>query len=112
MLLFVHELVSNIPQGDRARRVFGFAKSLIAVTLRIIDLIETNGLEKTGMPYVRHLEGKLWEIRAKGKDGIARSLYVTASGKRIVIVRCFVKKTQKTPDKELKIARQRAKEVE
>ena len=64
------------------------------------------------MPYVRHLEGKLWEIRAKGKDGIARSLYVTASGKRIVIVRCFVKKTQKTPDKELKIARQRAKEVE
>ena len=87
-------------------------KSLIAVTLHIIDLIETNGLEKTGMPYVRHLEGKLWEIRAKGKDGIARSLYVTASGKRIVIVRCFVKKSQKTPDKELKIARQRAKEVE
>ena len=64
------------------------------------------------MPYVRHLEGKLWEIRAKGKDGIARSLYVTASGKRIVIVRCFVKKSQKTPDKELKIALQRAKEVE
>ena len=87
-------------------------KSLIAITLRIVELIEKNGLEKTGMPYVRHLEGKLWEIRAKGKDGIARSLYVTASGKRIVIVRCFVKKTQKTPDKELKIARQRAKEVE
>ena len=87
-------------------------KSLIAVTLRIVELIENNGLEKTGMPYVRHLEGKLWEIRAKGKNGIARSLYVTASGKRVVIVRCFVKKTQKTPDKELKIARQRAKEVE
>ena len=87
-------------------------KSLIAVTLRIVDLIEKNGLEKTGMPYVRHLEGKLWEIRAKGKDGIARSLYVTASGKRIVIVRCFVKKSRKTPDKELKIAIQRAKEVQ
>ena len=87
-------------------------KSLIAVTLRIVDLIEKNGLEKTGMPYVRHLEGKLWEIRAKGKDGIARSLYVTASGKRIVIVRCFVKKAQKTPDKELKLALQRAKEAE
>ena len=61
---------------------------------------------------VRHLEGKLWEIRAKGKDGIARSLYVTASGKRIVIVRCFVKKSQKTPEKELKMALQRAEEVE
>ena len=87
-------------------------KSLIAITLRIVELIEKNGLEKTGMPYVRHLEGKLWEIRAKGKDGIARSLYVTASGKRIVIVRCFARKTQKTSEKELKIARQRAKEVE
>ncbi|MBP3730311.1 MAG: type II toxin-antitoxin system RelE/ParE family toxin [Mailhella sp.] len=87
-------------------------KSLIAVTLRIVDLIEKNGLEKTGMPYVRHLQDKLWEIRAKGKDGIARSLYVTASGRRVVIVRCFVKKTQRTPDKELKLALQRAKEVE
>ena len=87
-------------------------KSLIAVTLRIVDLIETNGREKTGMPYVRHLQDKLWEIRAKGKDGIARSLYVTASGKRVVIVRCFVKKSQKTPDKELKLALQRAKEGE
>ena len=85
--------------------------SLMAATVRIVDLIEANGLEKTGMPYVRHLQGKLWEMRAKGKDGIARSMYVVARGKRIVILRCFVKKTEKTPNKELKIALQRAKEV-
>ena len=83
----------------------------MAATVRIVDLIEANGLEKTGMPYVRHLQGKLWEMRAKGKDGIARSMYVVACGRRIVILRCFVKKTEKTPKNELKIALQRAKEV-
>ena len=88
-----------------------FPESLRAATMRIMFLIKQNGLEKTGMPYVRHLQGKLWEIRARVKDGIARSLYVTATEKRIVIVRCFVKKTQKTPDNEIKIALQRAKEV-
>lgn len=86
--------------------------SLRASTSRIIQLIEQNGLERTESPYVRHIQGKIWEIRAKGMDGIARSLYVTATGRRVVIVRCFVKKTQKTPNSEIKMALQRAKEVE
>jgi phage-related protein len=63
-------------------------------------------------PYVKHLEGKLWEMRLKGRDGIARSVYVTANGKRVVVLRTFVKKTQKTPPRELKLARARAKEIE
>jgi len=54
----------------------------------------------------------LWEIRLKGKDGIARALYVTARVKRIIIVRVFVKKTQKTPRSEIKLALERAKEVQ
>jgi phage-related protein len=62
-------------------------------------------------PYVKHLTGKLWEMRLKGKDGIARALYVTALGRRVVIVRAFVKKTQKTPDSEIDLAQRRAKEV-
>ena len=62
-------------------------------------------------PYVKHLDGKLWEMRLKGKDGIARSIYVTASGRRVVILRTFVKKTEKTPQRELKIAQDRAKDV-
>ena len=60
---------------------------------------------------VRHLEGKLWELRMTGRDGIARAIYVTASGQRVVVVRAFVKKTQKTPLRELEIARQRARDV-
>jgi phage-related protein len=44
-------------------------------------------------------------------DGISRAIYVTATGRRVVVVRVFIKKTQKTPPSELRIARQRAKEV-
>ena len=78
---------------------------------RIADMIRDNGLEKTGMPHVRHLQGKLWEMRGKGRDGIARNIYVTVTGRRIVIVRAFIKKTQETPQDEIKIALKRAKEV-
>ncbi|MBA3897815.1 MAG: type II toxin-antitoxin system RelE/ParE family toxin [Sphingomonadaceae bacterium] len=78
---------------------------------RIAGLIESNGLERTREPYVKHLEGKLWEMRLKGKDGIARSLYVTAIGRRVVVVRTFVKKTQATPRREIELPLARAKEV-
>ena len=47
----------------------------------------------------------------KGKDGIARALYVTAQKKRVVIVRVFIKKTEKTPRHEIELALERAKEV-
>jgi phage-related protein len=62
-------------------------------------------------PHIKHLEGKLWEMRMKGKDGIARAIYVTASGERVVVVHAFTKKTQKTPARALETARNRAKEV-
>lgn len=84
---------------------------LKASLLRIAALIRENGLERTGMPYVRHLQDKLWEMRGRGKDGIARSIYIAVSGRRVVIVRSFVKKTQQTPKEEIKIALKRAKEV-
>lgn len=86
--------------------------SLRASFLRIVELIEAEGLERMREPYVKHLEGKLWEMRLKGRDGIARSVYVTAAGKRVVVLRTFVKKTQKTPRRELKLAKERAKEIE
>ncbi len=78
---------------------------------RISDLIEAVGLAQLPRDTVKKLDGKLWEIRIKGQSGISRAIYVTATGQRIVIVRIFVKKTQKTPQRELEIARQRAKEV-
>ena len=79
--------------------------------LRIVELIEAFGLERMREPHVKHLEGRLWEMRMTGRDGISRAIYVAALGRRVVVLRAFLKKTQKTPRSELEIARQRAKEV-
>jgi phage-related protein len=79
--------------------------------LRFGDIIEQAGFEGLPRDAVRHLEGKLWELRMTGRDGIARAIYVTTTGRAVVVVRVFVKKTQKTPQRELEIARQRAKEI-
>ncbi len=77
----------------------------------ISELIEEFGLERVREPHVKHLLGSLWEMRMKGKDGISRALYVTAVGKRVVVVRVFIKKTQKTPSREIELALKRAKEI-
>jgi len=96
----VDEELSSLPEDMKARFV------------RIAELIAEHGLPNVGRPYVKHLESSLWEIRMTGKDGISRALYVTAKPKRVVVVRVFIKKTQKTPRKEIKLALQRAKEIE
>lgn len=69
------------------------------------------GLERVREPHVKHLEGPLWEIRMKGRDGISRALYVVARPKRVVVVRVFAKKTQKTPRHEIELALKRAEDV-
>jgi phage-related protein len=91
--------IAALPNDLRARLV------------RISMLIESVGLERLPRETVKHLEGKLWEIRIKAASGISRAIYVTASGQRVVVVRVFIKKTQKTPQRELELARERAKEV-
>lgn len=77
----------------------------------ISQLIEEFGLERVREPHVKHLRAALWEMRMKGKDGISRALYVTAVGKRVVVVRAFIKKTQKTPGREIELALKRATEI-
>lgn len=83
-----------------------------ATLARIANLIEELELEHVGEPRVKHIEGRLWEMRLKGRSGISRALYVTASGRRVVIVRVFVKKTEKTPRREIELALARAKAVQ
>ena len=78
---------------------------------RISELIETVGLDNVGAPYIRRLTGPLWEIRIRGRDGISRALYITARDRRVVVVRVFVKKTQRTPRREIQLALRRAREV-
>lgn len=91
--------IDSLPSDMRARLA------------RVTGLIEEHGLNALPRDSIKHLEDKLWELRISGRDGISRAIYVIASGKRVVIVRVFIKKTQKTPKSELEIARQRAKEV-
>jgi len=91
--------ISALPAEMRARLV------------RAFRLIEAYGFQNLPSGMVKHLEGKLWEVRISAAAGISRAIYVTATGKRIIILRVFVKKTQKTPRRELELARQRAKEI-
>jgi phage-related protein len=79
--------------------------------VRLAELIEQLGFEALPRDSVKHLEDRLWELRMTGRDGISRAIYVTAEGRRVVVVRAFIKKTQKTPLRELEIARQRASDV-
>ena len=82
-----------------------------ARSARISELIEAVGLPNVKEPHVRHVRGQLWEIRLKGRAGLARALYVTAKAQRVVILRVFIKKTERTPAGEIDLALQRAKEL-
>ena len=92
--------LSALPKDMRAKFVW------------ICNLIAEHGLPNVGKPYIKYLEQGLWEIRIKGRDGISRAIYLTEKPKRIIIIRVFIKKMQKTPRKEIKLALSRAKEIE
>ena len=95
----VDEELSALPADMRARFT------------RVVRLIESFGVDRVGQPHVKHLQGRVWEMRLQGRDGIARALYVTVIGQRVVVVRVFVKKTQKTPRREIELVLERAKEI-
>jgi phage-related protein len=84
---------------------------LRAALTRIIERITSLGLERMGEPHVRHIDGKLWEMRPSGRRVEGRALYVAASGRRVVIVLAFVKKTRKTPDRVIRLALARARRI-
>ena len=93
----VDEEIEKLPADIRSRIV------------RVCNLLETFGPREVGMPHIKSLGDKLWEIRASGRDGIARGIYIVALGKRIVILHAFIKKLQKTPSQAIHAAIQRAK---
>ena len=95
----VADEIRSLPRDMRAR--FDY----------ITELIMSGGLEKVGMPHIRHLEGPLWEMRLRGRDGIARAIYVTVRHRQVVVVRVFIKQTQSTPRREIELALRRAQEV-
>ena len=64
-----------------------------------------------GLPHTDAFGGGLFELRLKGAEGIARVFFCTMVEQEIVMLHSFMKKTQKTPEKELKLAKKRMKEI-
>lgn len=89
----------------------GFPAGILANLLHILELIEEFG-PHLGKPHTAPMGGGIFEIRAKGKEGIGRTFFCTVKGREIVILHSFIKKTQQTPKKELNKARRRMKEME
>ena len=77
---------------------------------RLTELLEEFGLELR-MPHSRAMGGGLFELRPRGREGIARVFYCTKVGRKIIILHSFIKKTNETPKRELDIARRRRREV-
>jgi phage-related protein len=105
------EWTVEVLDDDVVAEIDAWPRELRAALTRIIERITSLGLDRVGEPHVRHIEGKLWEMRPSGKRMEGRALYVTAVGRRIVIVLAFVKKTRKTPDHVIKLALDRARSI-
>lgn len=83
---------------------------ILASFLRIAELIEAFGPD-LGRPHTAPLGQGLFEIRAKGKEGIARSVFCAVKGREIVILMTVIKKQNKIPIRQMETARKRMKEV-
>ncbi|NOT95454.1 MAG: type II toxin-antitoxin system RelE/ParE family toxin [Nitrospira sp.] len=94
----VQEEILDLPAGFVAR------------FLRFAEHMEVYGPD-LGMPHTRAMGEGLFELRLKAAEGIARVFYCTLVGRRVVMLHQFIKKSEKTPPNELKIARNRMKEV-
>lgn len=90
--------------------VLALPETLLARYLRLADMMVEFGAD-LGMPHTRAMGDGLFELRIKGKEGIARVFYCTMVGQRIVLLHGFIKKSRKTPPRELKLARSRLAEV-
>ena len=93
-----------------AEQVMDWPKGIRASFLRIAETMTEEGPD-IGMPHTRAMGGGLFEVRAKGREGIGRAFYGAVVGQRIVILHAIVKKTEKTPARDLDTARARLKEV-
>lgn len=82
----------------------------VARFLRYAERMEIHGPD-LGMPHTRAMGDGLFESRLKASEGIARVFYCTLVGRRIVMLHQFIKKSEKTPRRELDIARRRMKEA-
>ena len=83
---------------------------ILADYARLIEILIEFGPDLR-MPHSKSMGNGLFELRPRGREGIGRALYCYVIGERVVILHGFVKRTRATPEREIKIARNRMKEV-
>jgi phage-related protein len=93
----VPEFLHDLPSGTWAKVV------------RLIDLLSEQGV-LLKEPYIRRIRGKLRELRVKDHLGLVRVFYFTFTGRRFVLLHGFLKKTDKTPEREIELAEKRMKD--
>lgn len=84
---------------------------VVADYARLVEMLAQHG-PSLRLPHSKTFGEGLFELRPRGRSGIGRAFYCFLLGKRIVVVHAFIKKTQVTPDKDLKLARKRVKELQ
>jgi phage-related protein len=96
---------------DLQQAILEFPAGLQARYIHLTERMLTFG-PHLGMPHTRAMGKGLFELRLTSKEGIGRVFFCTRPAQRILMLHAFVKKSAKTPAKELKVARQRMKEVQ
>ena len=89
--------------------VLALPAGFVARFIRYAERMEIYGPD-LGMPHTRAMGDGLFELRLNAAEGIARVFYCTVVNRKIVVLHSFVKKTDKTPPRELEVARRRMKE--
>jgi len=102
-IVYLHERVLD--------EIESWPVDVLADYARLIELLAEHG-PSLRLPYSRAFGDGLFELRARGHSGFGRAFYCFLVGKRVVILHAFVKKSQQAPDRELKLARKRFKEVQ
>lgn len=92
--------------------LYSLPKDMQAHFLHISELLQEFGPQQVGLPHVRPLGNKLWEMRLTGRAGIGRAIYVAASGQKLIVLHVFIKKSQKTPKGAIQTALRRLRELE
>ena len=92
------------------KEILNLPDGLLARYLRLTDLMMEFGAN-LGLPHTKPIDGGLFELRVKSKEGIVRVFFCTKKGKKIIMLHSFIKQSQKTPKREIKTARIRMSEV-
>ena len=97
--------------SDRVEaEIHALPSGFVARFVRYAERMEVYGPD-LGMPHTRPMGDGLFELRLKAAEGIARILFCTVVERQIVVLHQFVKKSEKTPKRELQIAWNRMKEI-